>query len=519
VTDSASLFDFFTSRSFFFMPSEASDVPSWTPADLLDFDALLADDADADAAGLRARDRTIADEHIAPELPDSLTPDADAAGRARVFRLWLEARREKAGDKNAAALSPGEAFRHSRWLVGGIFGIVSLLAGVGVVMSILHREQRYFNVVLFLAATLLPQLVLLLMLGVGWLMRGRRPEKSAGFFQAISRNAIDALSEKALARKVGDTASRSWRALRRRSYLAWPLAATTQTAAVLFNLGLLAAFVGCLLVMDLRFFWESTPAVEAANSLKGIVDALAAPWSWVLPTFPPTADEIEATRIATVNDYTERADSAAAWAPFLILSLITWGLLPRLLLRLIIGWLGNRAVVRHRFSDRPHRELWRRLTEVRLEAPVSGQRDDAVVLLWGGTDPDSERLRTALLQQARWNPVTTLAVGGLDLEADEKAVSETVEKMRAADRPIRIAVVADSWALVPRDLAPFLKKLRAAVGDEVSILCFLLGAPKGGNDPALVAPEADEISVWENFAADLDDPNLRIQPCKSPADA
>ncbi len=499
------------------MASEAPDVPAWTPADLLDLDALLADDAEADASQLRTRDRVIADEAIAPRLPDALSPDAATADRSRVLRLWLEARREKNSAKHAATLTPGEAFRHSRWLVGGIFGIVSLLAGIGVVMSILHREQRYFNVVLFLAATLLPQLILLLMLGVGWLMRGRRPEKSAGFFQAIARNAIDALSEKALARKVGDTATRSWRALRRRAYLAWPLAATSQTAAVLFNLGLIGAFIGCLLVMDLRFFWESTPAVEAANSLKGIVDALAAPWSWILPTFPPSAAEIEATRIATVNDYTERADSAAAWAPFLILSLITWGLLPRLLLRLIIGWLGKRAVAGYRFNERPHRELWRRLTEVRLEAPVTGQRDDAVVLLWGGTDPDSERLRTALLQQARWNPVTTRAVGGLDLEADEKAVTETVEKMRAADRPIRIAVVADSWALVPRDLAPFLKKLRAAVGADVSILCFLLGAPKGQGSSALAAPEAEEITIWENFAADLDDPKLRIQPCKSPA--
>ena len=509
------------------MASDAnpSPIPSWTVADLLDFEGLLADDQaeEIDDATLRNRERNLVEESIRPRLPNdgagALDPDAAISERRRVFRLWLDARREQQANAESnsgrAAVSPGEAFAGSRWMVALIFGVLSLLAGVGVITSILHREQRYFNVVLFLAITLLPQLALLLALGIGWLLRGRKPEKAAGVFQVIVRKAVDALSEKALTRKVGDHAERSWRALRRRPYLGWPLAVTTQTAAVLFNVGLLIAFATSLLVMDLRFFWESTPAMEAANSLKMIVDALAMPWSWSLPDLVPTGEEIEATRIVAVNDFTERTDSAKVWVPFLILTLAVWGLLPRLLLRLAVGWLGKKSVQRYAFNERSHRELWRRLTELRLSAPVAGARDDAIVLLWGGSDPDSDGLRTALLQQVRWNPVATVAVGGLDPSADHRAVDDTVEKLRAAERPIRIAVVADSWGLVPRDLGEFLQKLRDAVGDGVSMLCFLVGAPKGDDPSKLAPPTAEDVKVWENFASDLEDQNLRIHPYRT----
>ena len=502
-----------------------TSIPSWTVADLLDFEGLLADDQAQETAeaDLTTRERNIVEEAIRPQLSNdaakALDPDASVTDRRRVFRLWLGARREQqakvASSSGHAAVSAGEAFSGSRWLVALFSGVLSLLAGIGVITSILHHEQRYFNVVLFLAITLLPQLALLLILGIGWLLRGRKPGRAAGVFQALVRKAVDALSEKALTQKASDHAGRSWRALRRRPYLAWSLAATTQTAAVLFNIGLLIAFAACLLVMDLRFFWESTPAVEAANSLKAVVDALAIPWSWALPDLVPSAEEIEASRIVTVNDFTERTDSASAWVPFLMLTLVAWGLLPRLLLRLAVGWLGRISIQRYAFNERAHRELWRRMTELRLSTPVDGPRDDAIVLLWGGSAPDSDSLRTALLQQVRWNPVATVPVGGLDPAADQQAVEDTVEKLRAAERPIRIAVVADSWGLVPRDLGAFLKTLRQAVGEDVRMLCFLVGAAKGDDASLLAEPTAEEIAVWENFASDLDDPNLRIHPYRS----
>ena len=53
---------------------------------------------------------------------------------------------------------------------------------------------------------------------------------------------------------------------------------------------------------------------------------------------------------------TERTDSAAAWAPFLIATLVTWGLLPRLFLRILTGWMGRRTVRYFSFNERAHRE-------------------------------------------------------------------------------------------------------------------------------------------------------------------
>jgi len=483
----------------------------WSVADLLDFEFFLNADADCPAQELLERDHSFAEGEFQPEAGPEI--------RSRGFWLWLKSRRDDSARESDSgiAFSPGQAFEHSRRIVGALLAIVSAVAGAALVWGLLNYESRYFNVLLFLAVTLLPQLFLLLLLIGGWLFRNVIGRSSTlGFFQTLARTAVEWLSQKAWANRLGQNAGRSWMALRRRGYLAWPVAGITQTAGVFYNVGLLLGFVGCLAVMDVRFFWESTPAVAAVESLKGIVGILSAPWVWALPDFAPTMEQIQDTKIELTggeDGLSERTDSATAWGPFLIATIVTWGLLPRLILRIAMGWMGRRTVRNFTFNERPHRELWRRLTETHVEAKIEGPGDDAVVILWGGMSPDIEELRWACLQQLRFDPVETIAAGGVDPSGDEIALETVAQQLREVKTLSRIVLLAESWGLVPRDLGPFLQAVREEVGDRLPIVCFLVGHPKP--ETLFTVPDAKELSVWEEFAAGLDDPNLTIRPFRS----
>jgi hypothetical protein len=491
-------------------------IKPWSAPDLLDFEFFLNLDSDKPAAEADERDRRFAAAEIAPAMGESLRPDAPPKIRSKAYRKWLSCRREEAGRKlEVGAFSPGEAFHQARMMVGSILGILALAGGATLAWGLMNQEWRYYNVLFFLALTIMPQLVLIALMTLGWFFR-RVIGQSApmGFVQLLAQMGINSLSRKAWANRAGEKAAAQWRKLRRRPYLLWPVASLTQSAGVLFNVGLLAGFIGSLLVLDVRFFWESTPAVSATETLHRIVELFAMPWSWAFPEFVPTVDQINDTKIALTGaerGIPETADSAPIWAPFLIATIATWGLLPRLLLRILTGILGRKSRSAYAFNERPHRELWRRLTELHIEAPIDGPGDDAVMILWGGVQPDPGELRRASLQNLRLNPATILNAGGMEVSEDRAAIEETGEILRREKNAERVVLLAESWGLVPKDLSPFLKSLREAIGEKTPIVCFLTGVPTASGG-IFSAPDAEEVALWEEFLADLGDASITARP-------
>ena len=493
-------------------------IKPWSVADLLDFEFYLNLDAEKPLSEVVARDRSIAATEIAPAMGGSLRPDGAAKVRSRAFRGWLSCRREEGARKGGAgSFSPGEAFQQARLLVGSILGIVALSGGATLAWGLLNHEWRYYNVLVLLAFTIMPQLLLIALMTVGWLFRSAIGHSAPmGFVQLLARMAIDSLSRKAWAGRAGKKVAAEWRKLRRRPYLVWPVASLTQSAGVLFNVGLLAGFIGSLLVLDVRFFWESTPAVSATETLRRIVEWFAAPWSWAFPEFVPALEQIAGTKIALTGaekGIPEKAgiDSAVTWAPFLIATVATWGLLPRLLLRILTGMLGRRARSAYAFNERPHRELWRRLTELHLETAIEGPGDDAVMILWGGVQPDPDELRRVSLQTLRLNPAATLSAGGAEVDQDRAAIEETASILKREKNTQRVVLLAESWGLAPKDLAPFLKSLREKIGEATPVICFLTGEP-AADGAIFSAPEAEEVALWEEFLADLSDASITLQP-------
>jgi len=501
--------------------SKTETEACWKVEDLLDLDYFLQQDAEVDEGDLGSRDEKIARENLLPVLGEmGMVGDAPLEVRSRGIWIWLQQRKAEVAKqrKDELSLMPGEVFEQVSRLLRLFGGLVMLALGAGLVFSLLHKEARYFNVMMVLAATLLPQLLLLVLLAGGWVLRGATGRKSlgGGVVQSMVRESMVWLAGKVRRHREGEKMHGQWQALRQRNYLAWPILGITQTLALMYNVGILAGFAGCLVAMDVRFFWESTPGVAAVETLQQIVRAVSAPWGMMVSDWLPTAEGIAETRITMegaqkIYPSSEDVNSAAVWASFLAGSVIFWGLLPRLILRLGIGMWASRRVRRYPFVERRYRELWRRLTALRVETSSEGPDDEAVILLWGGLDPDPEKLRKVVLQQLRLNPVKTFAAGNeTDVSADTKVIGEVGKALAEMKPRVRLVIAVESWALAPREATDFLDELRGKVGQDRAVRLLLLGPPIEGLP--FSEPSGAEVKSWEDLAAERKDTALTVYP-------
>ncbi len=494
---------------------------AWRIEDLLDLDYFLQSDSELSEADLAVRDEEIAEQQLRPALgAPAMVADAPPELRSCGIFLWLQQRRSEVvnNQKGGALIMPGELYAQVNRLMKWLGGILMLSMGSALIFSLLHREEQYFNVLMFLAATLLPQLFLLILLLLGWLLRRFAGQNagSGGVVQTLLRALMFWLSGRVRKHHAAGKLHGQWQVLKAKTYLTAPVLAMSQTMAVFYNLGILLGFALCLLSMDVRFFWESTPGIAAVEGLEKIVEIISMPWAALMGGGLPNHEGITMTRITIegaekVFPASKMINSAAVWVPFLVTAVVFWGLLPRLILRLGFGIWGKASLLSYVFIERRHRELWRRLTALKVEVSNQGPDDDAVLLLWGGLKPDADELRKVLLQQLRLNPLQTFAAGNeADASADAEKIRQVGGEVAALSEGVRLVVVVESWALAPREASDFLDALRRQIGGRRAIRLLLLGPPASGRN--FSEPSAAEIKTWEDLAARRNDVNLTVYP-------
>ena len=103
--------------------------------------------------------------------------------------------------------------------------------------------------------------------------------------------------------------------------------------------GLLAA----ILFLSIRFGWETTASTTVSPSLHQCAAFLGKPWSWSRPDWVPSLEVIEKSRITWEQSGPQLPDSnlSAVWVPFVTLTLLIWGLCPRLLL---LAWIHDQIL-------------------------------------------------------------------------------------------------------------------------------------------------------------------------------
>ena len=402
-----------------------------------------------------------------------------AAARRVGLRLWWQ--------ETGCGREAGRRFGQARSLVAALAGVVAAVAGAGVVTGIERAGGGAVHVVWFLALTL----------GVPWLFLFGA---LAGWLWAWRTGAATWLGRGVawlLARWSGS--GRWWEGgaeLRR-------LASATvvrllQGTAVLYHAAAAAGLAGLVMFRHVRFYWESTTETAMQQALGWLVGVLATPWAAWWPQAVPDPGWIAASRRIPGR---ELAALGGPWWQFLLLALVGWGVAPRLLLWLAAHWGERRLLAGLGFQSPACRRVWRELTAVHRGEVTTGLADGALVIDLGGCNPDRETLRPFLLRSLRVNPTAWETLGVLDAGREESA------RRALAAAPAGVVLVAEAWALSPRELAAAVARVRAAAGADARIV-VLAGNPGPGG--RLLPPTPDERLQWGRAVDALGDPALEL---------
>lgn len=295
----------------------------------------------------------------------------------------------------------------------------------------------------------------------------------------------------------------------RGQFLVW-----SQTMGVAFACGSLVATIVFVAFTDLAFGWSSTLAIEA-RTVYVWVHHLALPWAGIWPAASPTLELVESTRFfrVAVDDHDHLIDPIllGGWWPFLVASILTYSLLPRLILALLLGRWHVREVGRSigltpgidRLLDRlqtpvvegqaltDEAEIGRGARDLVPEVALANwfdreSGDEPVVLRWASLLDD-----TALMKRLGRPGIRIFDVGGRQsLGKDDEALRNAA----AAESGVAFCVRAYEPPVL--DVLDTLAQLRDKMGQDPSLAVVLVD----GSDK-------DE-TTWRRKLTELGDPRL-----------
>ncbi|MEM8765917.1 MAG: DUF2868 domain-containing protein [Pseudomonadota bacterium] len=284
----------------------------------------------------------------------------------------------------------------------------------------------------------------------------------------------------------------------------WQLVEFSQWLALGYFLGVLLAATILVAVTDLAFGWSTTLELTAER-VHGAFLVLAWPWQGWLATAVPDLALVEASRFFRLDTAPVAATEAEAlgrWWPFVLMTILFWGLLPRGVLLLVSRWrLGAetrellcRAPEVLSLLDRlaPPPVAFQNVDEsepVPLEAvapaPALEAWDEASgVVIW------NEAIAAAAARELLLRHVGTPGGALLTLGAGPDRGDEAFENLPAGVE--RVLVLTKGWEPPLLEFADFLGRLREHLGAAATIAVLPLNVARDGID------ETDR-SIWAEF--------------------
>ena len=273
-----------------------------------------------------------------------------------------------------------------------------------------------------------------------------------------------------------------------------------QELGTIFTMGAVAAFFVLLTLSDFSFVWGST--FNLSDTMIGnMTSLLAVPWSAWLPQATVSDDLIFASRFHPAITTLSPASIAdmRGWWPFLIMTMVTYALLPRVLLWLLSKFFFGRQI-RAAFVRLPGSER----VLARMNAPLVKTQGEGGSAYTPGQETDRVTIDRRLLLLSWANALTSEDVSRFEAfaaVADGNIVNAGLgplpkELERLAGRfakPVEhIYVAVKSWEPPMADLADFL-------GNFVSVprcTLFLVPLPHKSVSTA-------RLGDWQLFARGL----------------
>lgn len=454
--------------------------------------------------------------------------------RTQMLLGWLDAIR----DEDAKVNRLHERVEQARAWCDSLIAILGLILGLGAALGVFFFDGsgRVNAIGVIAVLVLLPGLFLLLFVAAALpsrflaplpggraltaLARGLSPGRLASvilrFFPADFRQAWEGVAGQAIRRQTLYQGIQKWAILR------W-----SQLFALGFQAAALMAAVSLVLFTDLAFGWSTTltsgDPIQDAETVHRLTSTLATPWAWALESAAPSTSLIEESRYFRAAEHSLTSDQAArlgAWWPFIILTLLVYGLLPR-----IISFAVANSRLGHacRVSARNLPGFALALRRLR-QAHVQTTSDEPET---GRPDPEQAKATATLSVEPgsiglliNWSAVPMVdgdlselfgrqtvhsAGGAASVEGDRSLVAEVAGKLPSGSGTI---VVVKAWEPPLMELVDFLKLLRASVPNGTPIVIVPAGVD---SEKQIADGTPEQIEIWRRKIASLGDPWLEVR--------
>ncbi len=524
---------------------------TWLIKDIIDLEYFLYSDVGMESESTRQvllkRDRGIYLNKILPLEKDGvLTPK-------KSIRVWLEQiRKIKKKDRATGALLPGETFHGVCRIMGFCLLILGLLSGYGMTVSFLnYRGMELLNVSYYLMFFVFAQFFAVLFLLVIFLVRKvvKCPFRISIIYTLVSgfmTRVIIKIKHHTL--KNLDVSDRAgfetvMGMIRGKgqvygSLFYWPVFILIQIFGIGFNLGVLGTTFIRVLISDIAFGWQSTVQVSDQTVFK-LVQVVSLPWAWMVKADfgHPTFDQIQGSHMVLKDGiYHLSTNDLVSWWPFLCFAVLTYGLLPRLIL-LAAGIVVQKKVLskicfRHKSCGKLLNRMRTPLISTEGNFVDSGNfhQGDSVktsvedipegkldVLKVKGIVvlvPDDifeaftdDELESVILK-IFGHPVQLKFRLDAGEEEDNRIIHE-LSNMNKEGLLTNLLILQEAWQPPIRESLLFIRDLRKALGKSSMIWVGLIGLPRQGI--VFTSVKEQDLTVWRQKLNALGDSYIGIE--------
>ncbi len=460
---------------------------------------------------LHTRDRAIL---IAEE--DDLSA---ASSHLDLLTLWLLSRRASFKQETNNA-TQGELLAHSFNVLKILLFVLGLVLGAVIGGSyFVYTGETPLNVFSYFALFIVPQLLLVTLLLFKSIFIGagsKTLNATSGIIIPLLKNWLNALAWKLRRRDRSSQAQRAHHSfpLVEDHLLFYPLFLYAQLFGVAVNISLLAVTSIKIATTDLAFGWQTTLQL-GAEKLFALVKIIATPWSWILPETLayPSLEHIEGSRIILKDGiYNLATESLISWWPFLLLSLLFYGLLPRLMLAIWGKLMEKRAYSRYLNSARFLRITERMRTPVVVThgEPNDKHTDDQHV----GIEPSttsSDSLQNSLGSAVLLVPIDLYSPPSRHILSNYLSmrgytIDETYPVFQSYDDDLALLnklsdlesaaiVVLEAWMAPIKEQLGFIQRVCSAPETSQPLGILLVGKPVP--DGSIKPPHPQDVALWQ----------------------
>jgi hypothetical protein len=518
----------------------------WRIKDIIDLEYFFSRDQKTGAAlgeqPLAVRDRNIYLKRIQPA-----GDTASSQSRSRMIRLWLEERRRAESGIEPEPVLPGSLFDEILHYLRYGFFFLGAAAGAGLTFSFLnYKGMEPLNVSMYLAGAVGLQILLLLILGAGMIIRTARGSLAPNsllyalisgiVFRTVRKFSARMMEKLPVEKRDGFFSALGALKGSQRVYgslFFWPVFILAQMLGIGFNIGVLSATILRVLGTDVAFGWQSTVQLSP-EAVHHIVRIMAMPWSrFVRPEIAfPSLAQIEGSRIILKDGiYHLATPDLVSWWPFLCLAVLFYGLLPRLCL-LGAGWIAaHQSLGRIDFRHTPCEQLLRRMGTPQIitrGSPVDGHPQPEADAAEGGFAPGFEiadrgavvlipdeifdacpehELQMVMKKNLNIHMIRRVRISG-DRAPDIALIKDIYVNTSPESSP-DVMMLQEAWQPPITETLVFIRNLREVLGGSVRIEVGLIGRPKPGS--IFTPVKEQDWDTWGRKLKALGDPYLHIE--------